>query len=173
MKENIRVVLDGRVLDDFNYIKQTRNFEMNTEAIRYCITETAKATGYHIPDDQVELIKTLLSSSMVRSKWQIYDANDFIKKALDYFIDSIRSDMPSIQDFDVRATLTDDEATVAMAIIEVQAQAATKMFTLDELMAYLQTRNHRKINTIVEGFVDRLILSKQVVKGVIYYHARE
>ena len=172
-KVSVRVELEGQILEDFNSIKQSRHFEINTEAIRYCITETANTANFRLVNEQIQIIKSLIQNSYVRSKYHIFDVNDFIKKAIDQYIDEIRSSTESIQSFDVRMTLTPEENEIALGALELQSMKSSDMFTATELTKFLGFRDSSKIKAVLDGFVENHHLSKQNVKGEIYYHARK
>lgn len=172
-KISVRVELEGSILTDFERIKLERNFALNTEAIRYCITETAKEDSFSLDKEHVTMIRNIINNNFVRTNYSIFSIHDFIRKAIDNMAEEIWKNSESIQSFDVRMSLTEEENELALAIIDLQSQKHNEMFTVDDLVKFVNHRDKTALQEKLDEFVSRALLSKQIVQEKIYYHARK
>ncbi len=170
---SIRIELDGEVKNTFLRLKEIHNFKTNTECIRWCITEAAKDSNINLSQEQLELIEELISKPFIKKKFMVFNQNEFIKKAVDSYIETIRSSMPSIQDWDVRNHLTEDDLEVALAIIKIQADSPLDMVTIEQIASELKTKNFVNLRNTLKRFVEAGILDQINHRNQTYYHARK
>lgn len=171
-KLSIRVELTGDVLSQFQQIKQTRNLELNTETIRYCITETYSQGHFTLENDLVDQIRQVLSSKYVKNKYFVYSMNDLIRNAVEDYIKKIYSERESIQSFAVRKELNPEETEIALAAIQVQHSSTIDMFTVEDILNHVNRKDKQNVTFILENFVERMILDKMNYETKTYYHAR-
>ena len=97
---------------------------------------------------------------------------EFVNKALENFFDTVDSSVQSIMSFDIRSDLKDQELNIAMALIECQESSYQHQVTVQDVADHMKKRKLKDIESILESFVSRGILSRLVHSGTIYYHAK-
>ncbi len=172
-KLSLRAELDGEVLQLFEHLKETHNFKTNSECIRWCITEAAKKTDLQLENEYVEMIDAMLNNPIIKQKFLVFNRNEFIRKALGHFIEHIRKNTPSIQNWDVRSQLPENELEIAIAVIKCQSESATEMVTVEDVLSALGRKNYATVRECLEKFVSQGILNKTLYKGQEYYHAKK
>lgn len=170
---SVRIELDGEVLRRFLKLKEMHNFKTNTECIRWCITEAANESHLEVTPEQIQLIQDLIDKNFVKRKFMVFNQNEFVKKAIDSYIEKIRNSMPSIQDWDVKTHLSEEDLEVALAIIKVQANNELDMVTIEQVASELNTRNVVNLRSVMNRFVEEGILDQIEHKGKTYFHARK
>ncbi|MCH8906662.1 MAG: hypothetical protein IH840_06200 [Candidatus Heimdallarchaeota archaeon] len=172
-KLSIRVDLDQEFTQMLDEVKQSRALKSNADAIRHCLYELTRVHNIQLNELQLEKIKQLLKIKSVKVDYSIYSVIDFVNYALSTIIDQIRAKLPSIQDWDVRADLNEEETRIALALIECQNEALAGEVLVDDIAAKLKLRNDARIREILDGFADRGILSTRTSSKGTVYHARK
>ncbi|RMG32005.1 MAG: hypothetical protein D6732_13925 [Methanobacteriota archaeon] len=130
-------------------------------------------SNVNLSRDQLDFINELISKPFIKKKFMVFNHHEFIKKAVDSYIETIRNSMPSIQDWDVRNHLSEEDLEVALAIIKVQANSSIDMVTIDQIASELNTKNYVNLRKTLSRFVEEGILDKVQHKNQTYYHARK
>jgi Arc/MetJ-type ribon-helix-helix transcriptional regulator len=167
------VELEGKYVEMLNQLKNTGPINSNAEAIRYALYETTRDQSFKIDELQLDTIQNLLKSKFVKSKFLVYSVLDFVQNAINGYIMYVRENMPSIQDWDVRAELNDNEAKIALALIACQEESVGGEVGLGAVMGKLKLRNEEAVEKMLDDFVDRGILYSIVRNNQNLYHAKK
>ncbi|MHA2171047.1 MAG: hypothetical protein ACXAB7_14230 [Candidatus Kariarchaeaceae archaeon] len=172
-KVSVRVELENEFVDMLNQIKIERMLTTNTDVIRYCLYEMTQAHNFRIEEDHMHQIKDILKREAVRKQYSIFSVTDFIKKALDDYITSIKIHSASIQNWDIRSSLNEEETEIALALIECQSESVSQEVQIQEILTKLNRKNEQRVRHILEKFVNRGILSSRRSGKDVFYHAKK
>ncbi|MFW9992644.1 MAG: hypothetical protein ACFFD4_11410 [Candidatus Odinarchaeota archaeon] len=166
----LRVDLDHQLAKTFFRLKEERNLRTNAEAIRYCITEVFERKEITLPKELAEEIDRLLQGPLVLQKYQIYDQQEFIIRALESYILRIRKEIGTLFTWSVRQKLNDDENAVAVALIELQPVSHPNGVFITQIIQKTGL-SLELVQKVLENFVDQGLVYKYNRKDDVYYYA--
>ena len=94
-----------------------------------------------------------------------------MKKAIIHFIEDIKQNLESIKSWDIRSNLNEEEVEFALTLIECQSENESNHVIIDDIVKKLNIRNTLKLESTLDDFVKRGILSSKIHMGKKYYHA--
>ncbi len=168
---SLRIELDDDQVELFQRIKKEHNFKTNTECIRYCISVASSNEGIKIDPEYFVHIQNLLLKKFVRTQFLVFSVQDVVRKALDVFIQEIQSSFPSLDDWNVKKSLTEDELSVALCILKLQAGTDGSMVSEADIMDSLPQLTKKQVRDILEDFVSQSFVERTHYSDKLFYHA--
>ncbi|MHA1973972.1 MAG: hypothetical protein ACTSW1_13320 [Candidatus Hodarchaeales archaeon] len=164
----VRVDLDEEDSEKFQTIQNEFKLKNKAEILRFCVNKVYHGMTLEIDDDILEEIEKLISSRQIKIKYAITSVDDFIKRAISDFLETLKKER-SLKNWSSRQELSELENDTAVTLLELQMKK-TPGVTLQDLMKTLdleeQTIRDHLNKFIAEGLVDF-----REFRGTIYYYA--
>ncbi|MFX0210634.1 MAG: hypothetical protein ACFFDT_31935, partial [Candidatus Hodarchaeota archaeon] len=139
------------------------------EVLRFFINKIYYGLTLEIDDTIYDEIQKIISSRHIKIKYAITNVDDFVKRAISDFLESLREEW-SLKNWSMRQALTQEENDTAVALLELQLQKIPGV-TLDDLQEYLK-QEPAMIREHLEKFINDSLLDFRESHGTIYYYAR-
>jgi Arc/MetJ-type ribon-helix-helix transcriptional regulator len=173
----VKIDLSGKHKDWFTQIQKRHAFQSYAEVIRYMIFATWEleqsdsSAVFELNEHHVNLIKSYISRADIQDSYQVFTVNDFIREAIRKLLEEIKSSMKTILHWDVKSRLSGEEKEIAIAFAECLNESVTKEVTVEQIAQKLNKRNLEKVEQILDEFVQRDLLSREIFSGVKTYNA--
>ncbi|MFW9995334.1 MAG: hypothetical protein ACFFD4_25075, partial [Candidatus Odinarchaeota archaeon] len=119
----LRVDLNEDYNQKFEKIKDNNRYKTDAATIRALIDQFRPgANQVKIAVELMAKIEEELKNPMVRTKYGIFNQDDFFVKAILYFFEKIKSEKGSLLEWDVRSELTESQRGIAIAFFELQSK---------------------------------------------------
>lgn len=175
----LKVDLKGDDAEFFEKIKSIKGFKTNADTIRYIIQsawemENSTTVLFEVlKKPQIDLINQLLSRKDVQNKFFISDLPQFLQKAIDSYYYEIKKSCKSILHWDVKSRLMGDEKEIAIAFGHCQERNKNNEVTANDIARFLNKRNVKHIESILDSFVNQNLLEVMVINEKKLYHGTE
>ncbi|MFX0013849.1 MAG: hypothetical protein ACFFB2_03715 [Promethearchaeota archaeon] len=165
----IRVNLDKDDEKKFLTIQERFKLKSKSEVLRFCVNKVYHGMTLEVDEDISNEIQKIISSRHIKIKYAITSINDFIKRAISDFLETLKEEW-SLKNWNMRQTLSPEENNTALALLELQLKKIPGV-TIDDLMEYLN-KDRISIRKHIEKFVAEALLDFRESEGKIYYYAR-
>ena len=165
----IRVDLDSEDAKIFEGIKDSFNLKNKAEVLRFCIYKVHHGTTLDIDEGMMGEINKMVSIPDIRTKYAISDVNGFIKRSIAEFLNILRKEW-SLQNWNMRQTLSDEENDIALALLELQLQKIPGV-TIDDLVDYLKI-DKNAIQPHLQRFIADALIDFRESHDKIYYYVQ-
>ncbi|MFX0051532.1 MAG: hypothetical protein ACFE8U_09605 [Candidatus Hermodarchaeota archaeon] len=165
----IRVDLDKEDEEKFRSIQEKFKLKNKAEVLRFFINKIYYGLTLEIDDTIYDEIQKIISSRHIKIKYAITNVDDFVKRAISDFLESLREEW-SLKNWSMRQALTQEENDTAVALLELQLQKIPGV-TLEDLQEYLK-QDQEIIREHLEKFINDSLLDFRESHGTIYYYAR-
>ncbi|MFW9991679.1 MAG: hypothetical protein ACFFD4_06435 [Candidatus Odinarchaeota archaeon] len=164
----IRVDLDNEDEEKFIYVQDKFRLKNKAEVLRFCVNKVYHGTALEIDEDLYKEIDKVISSYYIRIKYGITSVDDFIKRAVTDFLETLKKER-SLRNWSMRQSLSEEENDTAVALLDLQRKNIPGV-TIEDLEEYLNG-DRSKIGQHLEKFVGEALLEFRESRGKIYYHA--
>ena len=167
----IRTKLDGDSAKQFQIIQRENNFITYAETLRYIVNQSFRAVRLDLNTDLIEEIERLINNHSIKIKHSFRDKEDFINRAIIFYVNKIKEDVSSLADWEFRSSLTDEQRKVAIAILKLQIDEKKLTGVLIEDLTKETEFSPHKIAEILDYFVNQDLVVVTTLKNKKYYSA--
>ncbi|MFX1284482.1 MAG: hypothetical protein ACFFB5_12555 [Promethearchaeota archaeon] len=168
-KYPVRVDLDKEDEEKFRSVQEQNKLKSKADVLRFCVNKVYHGLVLEIDEDVYREIQKIIASRHIKIKYAITNINDFIKRAISDFLESLKDEW-SLKNWSTRQSLTQEENSTALALLELQLKKVPGV-TIDDLMEYMK-KDQTTIKKHIEKFVNEALLDFRESEGKIYYYAR-
>lgn len=174
-KEQFRIDLSGQHLYHFNELKEINRFEKNVDVFRFALKiafeeeKIQKITG--VNSEYRDIINNYINRDDVRKKFKIFNIEDFTKKAIDNYLDTIMeyTSKRTILNWDIRADLSGDPKDVALAFRECYLESNLSEVKKEELLSKLSWRDEDRLEKILDEFNSQKLIKCDIINNNTVY----
>ncbi|MFW9998116.1 MAG: hypothetical protein ACFFD4_39105 [Candidatus Odinarchaeota archaeon] len=168
----LRVDLDEDLKQQFETIKERHRLNSNTDVLRFCIRQTYQSEDLDVPEELRKKINWIIEHPTIQEKHAIYDFNDYVRRALSFYLQQMKKELGDLNDWSFREQLHPDERDVAAEIIQLQSKEENMLgITFKDLVNDLKDKiSEARIREILDKFIDLSVLADTKHRDTIYYH---
>lgn len=167
----IRTKLDGESAKQFKNIQEENNFVTYAETLRYIVNQSYKAAFLELNDDLHQEIQRLINNKSIRVKHSFKDLDDFSQRAITFYVNNIKEEVATLADWEFRSTLSPDQRQVAIALLKIQIDEKKLTGVLVEDLVLETEFTSKKLEKILNYFIDQDLVIKTTLKNRDYYSA--
>ncbi|MHA1973958.1 MAG: hypothetical protein ACTSW1_13250 [Candidatus Hodarchaeales archaeon] len=164
----IRVDLDREDAEKFTAIQSDFKLKNKAEVLRFCVNKVYHGMTLEIDDDIREEIEKLISSRQIKIKYAITSVDDFIKRAISDFLETLKKER-SLKNWSSRQELSELENDTAVTILDLQMKK-TPGVTIDDLLEVLD-QDEQIIRDHLNKFIAEGLVDFRESRGKMYYYA--
>lgn len=168
----IRIDLQNKHKKMFEEIKIQKKLTKNTDVIRLCIETTYKEALFHLPEEMIDDIFSLLKHKNIKSSYNIFSHDDFIKRAVADLIKKLKTERKTLRSYTVRVNLPKEEQIIALALLELlNSDNVTQEYgvTLKQISTKLNWPIS-KVKQILMHFYNLDYVLSQEIEGIQYFY---
>lgn len=164
----IRVDLDKEDQDKFEHVQNEFKLKNKAEVLRFCVNKVYHGMTLEIDDEIQEEIEKLISSRQIKVKYAITSVDDFIKRAISDFLETLKKER-SLKNWSSRQELSELENDTAVTLLELQMKK-TPGVTINDLLEALD-QDERIIRDHLNKFIAEGLVDFRESRGKMYYYA--
>ena len=164
----VRVDLDEDDANKFQRVQELFKLKNKAEVLRFCVNKVYFGTTLDLDPAIQQEIEKITSSHYIKVKYAITSVDDFIKRAIADFLETLKQDR-SLKNWGMRQSLNEEENEVAVAILELQLKKAPGV-TVFDIQEYLSL-DEESVSVHLNKFISDGLLDFRETREKIYYYA--
>ncbi|MFX0063004.1 MAG: hypothetical protein ACFFC7_12560 [Candidatus Hermodarchaeota archaeon] len=167
----IRTKIDGESASQFLEIQKQGNFVTYAETLRHLISKTYNGTNLRLHPDLIKEIQQVIQNKSILVKYAFIDAEDFMNRAIAFYLQKIKDEKDTLDNWELRAKLPEEYRQVALALLKIQIeQGQLSGATLDDLLEECQLPRER-VERVLQYFTEQDLVVVTPFQDQLYYTA--